>query len=65
MKSKQDIHTWRMNQIIDRINEYNDQRNDKRKSGEAAVQSSRFAAWEANQLENRKQFEALVTNAVP
>lgn len=65
MKPKQDIHRWRMDQIISRIVEANARRHEKRMSGEVVVNRALCVQWEADELAARHKFEAAIQNAVP
>lgn len=62
---KQDVHLWRMEQIVNRINEFNERRHEHMTSGQAAMHPEWFAQWEADELSKRKNFEFLMQTATP
>jgi hypothetical protein len=62
---KQDVHMWRMNQIVSRVNEYNERRHKHQMSGQATMHPEWFAKWEADELEKRKLFESTMQTAMP
>lgn len=64
-RPKIDIHKWRMEQVVQRINEYNQRRADYLASGEAQVHPERFAEWERTELVKRSEFERQMMTATP
>jgi hypothetical protein len=54
-----------MTQILDRINEHNERRQELVKSGQATVHPEAFAKWETEELEKRSQFEKQMETATP
>jgi hypothetical protein len=54
-----------MNQITQRINEHNAQRQEHITSGQAAIHPEWFAQWESTELQRRSEFEKQMLTAHP
>lgn len=64
-RKKVDLHLWRMEKIIERINSHNELRQDLVNSGQAQAHPEWFKRWEAEELERQSRFEKLMETATP